>query len=200
MLDQKKQHKHPNNTTASTRSDAAKHPLLRLFARSATMAKGKKKTNNNGGTAAKPAARVAAPASSVSKQQVVAVEQHAECHVNVAMSPAKGTTDTVELKLTYSEEQAAPTAAAQNVPAATTAVAPCPPPPTEPAASSTPMAAVNSNANSSQPGAPAAAAVPAAAGAVVKSRFLPPAVVTSFGRYFELAVQAYTYPVSTPNS
>jgi hypothetical protein len=154
------------------------------------MAKGKKRTNNSGGMAAsKPSSRVAAPANTVKKQQqVVAVEQHAECHVNVAMSPAKGATDTVELKLTYSEEQAAPIAPAQNVPAAAAAVAPCTPPPTEPA--------VTADSNTTSSKQPAAAAPTATATtAVAKSLFLPPGIVSNFGRYFELAVQAYTYPV-----
>jgi hypothetical protein len=158
------------------------------------MVKGKKKTNSGGVAASKSATRVtpAAP-TTVKQQQVVAVEQHAECHVNVAMSPAKSASDAVELKLTYSEEQAVPTAAAQDVPAAAAAVAPCaPPPPTEPAAPPTVVATANSNTISSK--APAAS-VSTATAAVVKSSFLPPAVVTNLGRYFELAVQAYTYPV-----
>jgi hypothetical protein len=159
------------------------------------MAKGKKKTNSGGMAASKPASRVTPAASStVKQQQVVAMEQHAECHVNVAMSPAKSASDAVELKLTYSEEQAVPTGAAQDMPAAAAAaVAPCaPPPPTEPAAPPTVVASADSNAISSKvPAAP----VPTATAAVVKSSFLPPAVVTNLGHYFGLAVQAYTYPV-----
>jgi hypothetical protein len=180
-------------TSTKTRVDAAQHPLLRLFARSAPMAKGKKKTNTGIMAASKPASRVTPASSTVKLQQVVAVEQHAECHVNVAMSPAKSATDAVEMKLTYSEEQAVPTAAAQDVPAAPAAVAPCAPPPaTEPAVPPTVVVTANGNTISSkEPAAP----VPTATAAVVKSSLLPPAVVTNLGRYFNLAVQAYTFPV-----
>lgn len=192
MINYKDQQDSACNNHSDTRPDVAKHPLLRLFARSAPMAKAKKRTNNSGGVASsKPASRVAAAASTVTKQQVVALEQHAECHVNVAMSPAKSATDAVELKLTFSEEQAVPPAAAQSLPAAAAAVAPCTPPPTEPAAPPTAVVTADSNITSSKQ--PAAAT--AATAAVVKSRFMPPSVVSNFGRYFELAVQVYTYPV-----